>query len=409
MISVIIPIYNVEEWLWQCVESVLKQTYDDLEIILVDDGSTDNSPAICDKYVKEDSRIKVIHKKNGGLSDARNAGIEVSSGEYIFFLDGDDWLHKDALRILVAFAEAKHCDVVQCSHWYASKDALLFEYRHLSDSESPFVLNRERAMRQLIYNKYLKNFAWGKLYRTLIIKKHLFPFDKYFEDSYWQHLIIHDSKNVGIIPQPYYFYRQRNDSISGVVSFKNLDMIRGMYERLVFINDHYKELSPLAYRKFWKAVWLLSVGITHSNEQDILNVALNDIKNDVNNDARICKSWPRWFNYRYVCCNYLTRLIPAFNLCERLYGFIFVKNMRIDCAEYESLEEISHILLKRGIYNKINKISQNDILITTNVNCNMVDLLCARRIEDSEQNKYVVKLNGCDLFINVNVDETADI
>lgn len=99
-ISVIIPIYNVEKYLSDCVESVLKQTYTDLEIILVDDGSQDASGQICDDYAKQDSRVQVIHKKNGGLSSARNAGIDQATGQYFFFLDSDDWIAENALELL---------------------------------------------------------------------------------------------------------------------------------------------------------------------------------------------------------------------------------------------------------------------------------------------------------------------
>ncbi len=114
-ISVIVPIYKVEEYLHRCIDSIINQTYTNLEIILVDDGSPDNCPMICDEYAKKDSRIRVIHKKNGGLSDARNAGLEIATGEYIGFVDSDDWIHKDMYHILYKNIIEKDADIAECS------------------------------------------------------------------------------------------------------------------------------------------------------------------------------------------------------------------------------------------------------------------------------------------------------
>lgn len=111
-VSVVIPVYNVEQFLCECVDSVLEQTFQDFEIILVDDGATDNSGAICDDFAQKDDRIKVIHRKNGGLSAARNTGLDAAQGEYIYFLDSDDWIRKDTLELLVASAKTENSDVV---------------------------------------------------------------------------------------------------------------------------------------------------------------------------------------------------------------------------------------------------------------------------------------------------------
>ena len=147
MISVILPIYNVEAYLPQSVESVLNQTYKDLEIILVDDGSKDCSGSLCDEYAKKDARIKVIHKPNGGLSDARNVGTEAATGDWIFYLDSDDWMELNTLETLLDFADKNYCDVVQGGLYYAYLDHLLKRVE-----EEPTLLNREAAMKQLIIN-----------------------------------------------------------------------------------------------------------------------------------------------------------------------------------------------------------------------------------------------------------------
>ena len=122
-VSVIIPVYNVEKYLKECIQSVLRQTYKNLEIILVDDGSKDNSGNICDEYAKRDERIKVIHKKNGGLSDARNAGIDICTGEYIAFLDSDDFIEEDMYEFLVKNLEKAKADISICQVYYVYKNA----------------------------------------------------------------------------------------------------------------------------------------------------------------------------------------------------------------------------------------------------------------------------------------------
>ena len=211
MISVILPIYNVEAYLPQSVESVLNQTYKDLQIILVDDGAKDSSGSLCDEYAKKDSRIKVIHKPNGGLSDARNVGTEAATGDWIFYLDSDDWMEPNTLETLLDFAEKNYCDVVQGGLYYAYPDYLLKR-----EEKEPTLLNREAAMKELIINDRVKNFAWGKLYKTALVKDLKFPKGKFYEDSYWQHLVMDRVNCYGILDTPLVYYRQRPDSISGI-------------------------------------------------------------------------------------------------------------------------------------------------------------------------------------------------
>ena len=249
MISVIIPIYNVSQYLSQCVDSVLTQSYQDLEIILVDDGSTDECPQMCDDYQEKDARVRVIHKKNGGLSDARNAGMKIASGEWTFFVDSDDWLDEEAIMNLYRFAIDKHCDVVQGNLYYAYEDHLL--YRRASEKEQKqTVLSRHEVMRELIINDRVKNFAWGKLYKTNIIRDLEFPVGKFFEDSFWQHLVIDRVERYGIIDEPLCYYRQRGDSISGTPSNRLNDLLEGNRERMSFIRDKYPEMLSLMKKKY---------------------------------------------------------------------------------------------------------------------------------------------------------------
>ena len=250
MISVVVPVYNVRPYLEQCVDSILTQSYADLDVILVDDGSTDGSSDVCDRCAEGDSRVKVIHKSNGGLSDARNVGVKAAVGEWIYFADSDDWLDSDAVRLLYEFAVAHDCDVVQGGLYYVYPDYLLC--RNVSRKErTRSVLGRHEAMRELIINDRVKNFAWGKLYKAELIKDLDFPEGKFFEDCFWQHRVVDRVRRYGIIDSPLYFYRQRHDSISGGMSDDNrTDLLDGYRERYDFIQRKYPDLQNIMKQKY---------------------------------------------------------------------------------------------------------------------------------------------------------------
>ncbi len=247
MISVVIPVYNVEQYLRQCVDSVLGQSGVELEVILVDDGSTDGSGLICDEYATKDARVQVEHKSNGGLSDARNAGTAVATGNWIFYLDSDDWLEKGALAELQSFAEQCDCDVVQCGHYYAYSDHLLYRNPAVGDH----VFSRDEAMGELARQDIVKNFAWGKLYKAEIARKYSFPVGKFFEDSYWQYKVINETNSYGAMRTPMVYYRQHEESISGTSSLRSLDLLRGEEEMLTFYHQHYPQHLPTMVRTYW--------------------------------------------------------------------------------------------------------------------------------------------------------------
>lgn len=251
-VSIIIPIYNVEKYLKQCLDSLYPQTTPSMEVILVNDGSTDKSLEICKEYKEKYPSTIIINKENGGLSDARNAGTAIATGKYIYYLDSDDWLTSDALEQLYNFAEEHQCEVVQGNFFYAHIDHLLLDNRYIKEEQSGFILSRKEAMKELIKNEYIKNFAWGKLYLTSIAKKYPFKKGAYFEDAFWQHHIINEVNRYGVLPTPLYYYRQRENSISGNFSIRNLDLLKGYEERLKFIQKEFPELSTIMMEKFWQ-------------------------------------------------------------------------------------------------------------------------------------------------------------
>ena len=270
-VSIIIPIYNVEKYLKQCLDSLYPQTTPSMEVILVNDGSTDKSLEICKEYKEKYPSTIIINKENGGLSDARNAGTAIATGKYIYYLDSDDWLTPDALKQLYNFAEEHQCEVVQGNFFYAYIDHLLLDNRYIKEEQSAFILSRKEAMKELIKNEYIKNFAWGKLYLASIAKKYPFKKGAYFEDAFWQHHIINEVNRYGVLPTPLYYYRQRENSISGNFSIRNLDLLKGYEERMKFIQENYPNLTDVMTKFFWQIAYsFYHISQNNSNESVIL-------------------------------------------------------------------------------------------------------------------------------------------
>ena len=248
MISVVIPVYNVAEYLSRCLDSVYGQEGVDYEVILINDGSSDNSLQICQQYKEKfPQSTYILDKQNEGLSSARNAGTAIAHGEYLYYIDSDDWLAPGALSILYDYAIANNLDLVQGGHYYAYASYLLYDTRHNGRS---FSLDREEAMRELICNDYFKNFAWGKLYKSSIVKRFEFPVGRFYEDAFWQHRIVHECNRVGFVTIPLYYYYQREDSISGKLSPRIFDLWDGLGERLSFVHTFYADDIGLMSRNF---------------------------------------------------------------------------------------------------------------------------------------------------------------
>ncbi|MBR3831197.1 MAG: glycosyltransferase family 2 protein [Muribaculaceae bacterium] len=322
-LSIIIPIYNVPDYLRECLNSVYSQAKDNWEIILVNDGSTDNSGDICDEYKKKYSNTIVIHKENGGLSDARNAGIEIAKGEYIYFLDSDDWLAPNAIQTLLDFAIKNNCEIVQGGFYYAYNGYLLFDNRRIDIDQTPFVLNREEVMVELIKNEYVKNFAWGKLYKTSIVKKYLFQKGKFFEDSYWQHLIVNETANYGVIPTPLYYYRQRESSISGQFSIKLLDLLKGYEERLNFISNYYPRLTNLMAKQLWN----ISANMLLASKKSDTYAHYNEFWQYINREYSDVFNNAFKANVKYHLGRQFTTILELYNFINRIKNRLFAKDL----------------------------------------------------------------------------------
>lgn len=238
-ISVIVPVFNVEKYIEKCVYSIINQTYKNLEILLIDDGSTDDSGNICDSLVKLDKRIIVIHKKNGGLSDARNCGLDNATGEYISFVDSDDYIHEEYNQKLFSVLVENDADIVQCM--YQKVDELGNELIKYNYNGSVIVKDRNSALNGLYYGEDADYYTvvWNKLYRAKVIKNIRFPIGKIHEDVFTTYLFFYNCNKVAFIKEPMYYYLQRADSIMGSkFNRKRLDGIEAYTEQIDFYDLH---------------------------------------------------------------------------------------------------------------------------------------------------------------------------
>ena len=240
LISVIVPIYHVEQYLNRCVESLVNQTYSNLEIILVDDGSPDNCPKMCDDWVQKDSRIKVIHKGNGGLSDARNAGMQIANGDVICFIDSDDWIDLKAFEVMLNVMQDDESDIISCGVKWVDEDGDLLRLVSVDEHE---MLNTHDSMQELLHDGKLKQHVWNKLYRRNVIENIPFEKGKYHEDVFWSYQVIGRAKKISVIADSFYNYVQRSDSIMGEsYSPKRLDALDAMQLRCEYIKTHFPDL-----------------------------------------------------------------------------------------------------------------------------------------------------------------------
>ena len=244
LISIIVPVYKVEPYLDKCVRSIVEQTYTNLEIILVDDGSPDNSPAMCDAWAKKDRRIRVIHKTNGGLSDARNAGIAAASGELVGFVDSDDHIAPEMYERLADAMLRDESDIAACSVKLVFEDGT--PDRLLTVSKN-CVLGKHEAQKALLEESDLKQPVWYKLYRRSVIEGIRFEVGKYHEDVFWSYQAVGNAERVSLIDYEGYFYLQRSESIMGKgYSLKRLDAVEAIERRYAYLAENFPELEKEA-------------------------------------------------------------------------------------------------------------------------------------------------------------------
>lgn len=283
LISVIVPVYKVEDYLEKCITSIINQTYKNLEIILVDDGSPDKCGEICDKFAKKDKRIIVLHKKNGGLSDARNKGLEKATGKYVSFIDSDDFISSDYFEYLYKILNENDADMsVILPYKFSTYESIKTDEK----KEKIEIYNSKEALITMLYQKKFDNAAWGKLYKKEIIENIEFPVGKLYEDIGTTYKYILNSNKIVYSDRKIYYYLQRPDSIMGKpFRIKEMDYID---QTSILLEDMKKlqdiELIKAAESRYVNANFSVLLKIKKNEEfKKERNIILNNIKKYRNN------------------------------------------------------------------------------------------------------------------------------
>ena len=290
LVSIIVPIYKVEPYLRRCLDSIVNQTYTNLEIILVDDGSPDGCPQICDEYAANDNRIIVIHKENGGLSDARNTGLDVCKGEYISFVDSDDWTTPTYIEHLLKAIKDNNAEIAVCNYTTTKQNCTI---NTLNTSIPEYeILTPTLAVKKLWSKDYVTFVtAWGKLYKKSLFTGIYFPKGKIHEDKYTTYKLLYQSNKTVFLKELHYFYFQRNDSITAKTSSSSIRILEAQIERYFFFKEHKEnEIIELCLKTLcWDLLFAYSLckSTTHGySAKDLLTL----YKTSVNDYANVNKS-----------------------------------------------------------------------------------------------------------------------
>ena len=253
LITIVVPVYNVEEYLEKCVNSIICQTYKNLEIILVDDGSKDSSSEICDKLAKKDERIVVIHKQNGGLSSARNTGIDIAKGKYIGFIDSDDYIDEKMFELLYTAIISNNADMSVCNYSWVNENGRVFNSTALGNA----VFTSEDILgNYLLEDMSSWVIACNKLYNISIFEGIRYPVGKVNEDSFVIHRILDKCDIIATVEDKLYMYLQRSGSImNSTFKLSSLDVVDSHFERTEFyLNSNLPNKHELAVKSLMKAL-----------------------------------------------------------------------------------------------------------------------------------------------------------
>ena len=307
LISIVVPIYNVEKYLEKCIKSIMEQTYENIEIILVDDGSIDNSSQICDYWKEKEERISVIHKKNGGLSSARNSGIDMAKGEYIFFLDSDDYISKYTIEELYKNIEQANAEIAISNRYHVFENGKK-KVKFKKEKES-IIFSKEKAIFELNNFRYFDMSACGKLFKTELFKEVKFPVGKKSEDFFVMYKLFELSNRIIYNSEPYYYYYQRKGSITKSKSI-NTDFLDAAREQMNYIEKRHPNLKNCV-RTAYVSANMTVYNMAVSNKSDIDIKLVKELKREVKN------------NYLYVKNN------KALSRLKKFQTMLFIYNLNI--------------------------------------------------------------------------------
>lgn len=285
-ISTIVPVYNGQDYIKFAIESILKQTFADFEIIIIDDGSVDNTKEICQNLVKKDSRIKYFYKKNGGAGSARNLGIEKATGEYIHFLDSDDWIHQKTYEIIVKFLDENDLDM--CYFGMAEK------FKKIKIKGKIYVHQQDSYINNLIKNKQKKKIGlFGSasifLAKTKLVKKINFLENHTLEDIYFTSKLIKESNRIGCFTGKLYYYNQNNlSSVSTNKSYEKINDILYVWELLD------RENKDIRFVKYYKTNIQIAAIIT------LFYIYKNGYEFKMQNEIKKCKKILKGEKYKII-------------------------------------------------------------------------------------------------------------
>lgn len=271
LISILVPVYNVEKYLPQCLESIIKQTYKDLEIILVDDGSTDKSGEICDEYAQKDLRIRVIHQQNKGRSMARNTGIKASTGEYVLFVDSDDWIEKDMVEYLFEIVKNTGAQIALCG--YNNID----EKGQTKVTYEEQILSGEQVLVELCKDEKIKNYLWNQLIERELLEGITFPEGRNFEDILTIYQWVEKTKKVAFGKEAKYNYCRRKDSLTIKKSAKtNFERCKAHELRYCDLGKRRAELKPILLKQIFTAYRkMIRDGVYEKTERAMLSKSMD--------------------------------------------------------------------------------------------------------------------------------------
>lgn len=289
-ISIIVPIYNVEKYLDTCINSICNQSYTNLEIILIDDGSPDNCSEICDNWKIKDDRIIVIHQKNGGLSNARNTGIDICTGKYIIFIDSDDYIDRNMVKKLYDNINKTKSDISICDYY-------LEKNKKISLNNYPEVIFCTTASDKFdyLFNEYstVTTVAWNKIYKRQLFEKLRYPDGKIHEDEFVICELLEMADKISYMLEPLYYYVQRNNSIMKQFNLKRFDCVEALEKRIDFFEAR-KDFARAFYTKkhlLYKLIDLLTTAVSCNDcSKDFLKMQIRKLKNvakELNNKKNI--------------------------------------------------------------------------------------------------------------------------